>query len=129
MYEKNYTSLLSEEFEIRISNWIIREKGIIPSDLHWDGQKITIRNSLEYIEIKPVDSLFKIGDFLYSINKEYVDFESLLVSPKLWIGNKKVVDLLVQFHFESQILKKTMISNFMRNPSLGVKILTAKNPK
>ena len=107
MYEKNYTSLLSEEFEIRISNWIIREKGIIPSDLHWDGQKITIRNSLEYIEMKPVDSLFKIGDFLYSINKEYVDFESLLVSPKLWIGNQKVVDFIGLISFQ--------ISNFKEN--------------
>ena len=57
--------------------------------------------------MKSIDSLFKIGDFLYSVNKEYVDFESLLVSPNLWIGNQKVVDFIGIISFR--------ISNFKEN--------------
>ena len=73
MYEKIYTSLMCEGFEIRIPNWLIREKGVIPSDILWDGKTVSIRNETKPLVIQSNSGIFQIGDYSYIINKEFVD--------------------------------------------------------
>ena len=94
LYEKIYTSLMCEGFEIRIPNWLIREKGVIPSDILWDGKTVSIRNETKSLVIQLNSGIVHIGDFSYIINKEFVDLETLMISPYLWVGNQALVDFI-----------------------------------
>ena len=40
MYEKSYISLIKSNYEIRIPNWLLREKRITRRDIFWDGKQI-----------------------------------------------------------------------------------------
>ena len=40
MYEKSHISLIHTDYEIRIPNWLIREKSLTRRDISWDGKKI-----------------------------------------------------------------------------------------
>ena len=86
-------------FEIRIPNWLIREKGVIPSDIHWDGKTVSIRNETKSLVIRPNSGIFQIGDFSYITSKEYVDLETLMISPYLWVGNQPLVDFIGSIAF------------------------------
>ena len=114
MYVKNYTSLISKKIEIRIPNWLIREKGIIPSDIHWDGKTVSVRNETKSLVLHLGSGMIQIGDFSYRINREYIDFETLMISPYLWLGNQGLVDFTGPIAFR--------ISKFEINSSIQLNV-------
>ncbi|MFL2983852.1 MAG: GNAT family N-acetyltransferase [Candidatus Neomarinimicrobiota bacterium] len=87
LYEKNYSILHYDNKEIRIPNWIIREIGTVKSNLKWDGQILSISDSLKSLTLNWGKDTIHIGDFYYTYKTNTLDFDSIIQSPNLWIGN------------------------------------------
>ncbi len=95
MYKKNYTPLILNKTEIRIPNWFLREKSCLTSDIIpvKTGISIPKLNSKLIIEkCEAPGNNFRIGDFIYEINSEYIDFQLLLTNPLYWLGNYSLVN-------------------------------------
>ncbi|RMD50583.1 MAG: hypothetical protein D6830_02340, partial [Ignavibacteria bacterium] len=95
MYLQNYISVYVDILEVRVPNWFLREKGCLSRDLTADNKGISIPKQNLFLSIELIDSkkqLVKIGSFLYKMNKAYLDFQALLTTPVLWLGNRKLVE-------------------------------------
>ncbi len=91
MYEKNYISLHLGDFDLRVPNWFLREKGCLSEDLHASETGIKIEKynlSLTIQKIEGAKQLFRIGDFVYFCSKPFIDFQIFLASPFYWLGNR-----------------------------------------
>ena len=94
MYEKNYISLINGNYEIRIPNWILRDKSLTRGDLSWDGKFIfqyKIKNKLEF---KWSKTKLKIGNYYYNTTSTTISIEKFIRDPNLWIGNQPLVDFI-----------------------------------
>ena len=87
LYEKNYLSLIFDSKEIRIPNWLLREIGIIKSNLLWDGNKVFTSDKRKSLIINWSQKFIQIGDFIYEYKTDILDFEALIQFPPLWLGN------------------------------------------
>ena len=94
LYEKNYSSLFFDNKEIRIPNWIIREIGTLKNNLKWDGEKLSINDSSKLLILNWEKNSIRIGDFYYSNKTNILDFNSMIQSPNLWVGNFKFTDFM-----------------------------------
>ena len=94
LYEKNYSSLFFDNKEIRIPNWIIREIGTLKNNLKWDGEKLSINDSSKLLILNWEKDSIRIGDFYYSNKTNILDFNSMIQSPNLWVGNFKFTDFM-----------------------------------
>lgn len=92
MYEKDYNSFLYETDEVRIPKWLLRKSGIIANDLKWNGEKLRIRNVEKSLELKFNEPLIIIGDYTYKNTNMFLDFNKLVLSPELWLGNQQFVE-------------------------------------
>ncbi|MFC2088502.1 AMP-binding protein [Calditrichota bacterium] len=92
MYGKNYTSLLSDELEIRVPNWFLRNQGITANEITIKQNIIHLKNKKWDLIIKRLEKDIQIGQHLVSINKNYLDFGVILNSPLLWLGNEQLVN-------------------------------------
>ncbi len=95
MYEKNYTSLFKDQFEVRIPNWFLREKGILSRDIIITEKYIEIPKLNQKVEFKfnlNGKSECIVGNYRYSIKERFLDLQDLLNNSLLWIGNKKLFD-------------------------------------
>ncbi|MBC8215831.1 MAG: GNAT family N-acetyltransferase [Candidatus Marinimicrobia bacterium] len=99
MYEKHYLPIIHDEMEIRIPKWLMREKGIISTDITWDGKSISAGKSSNKLTSQRQESHIKFGDFLYAVPNNITDMEDLLRSPDLWLGNQELVDFTGQIAF------------------------------
>ncbi len=93
MYEKNYTSIFKNHFEVRIPNWFLREKGVLIRDINISGDFIEMtKNGLKirFCFSTKGTSEFVLGNFRYLLQENYLDFQSIISNPLLWIGNKKL---------------------------------------
>ncbi len=94
MYKKNYTPLKVGKIEVRIPNWFLREKSCLISDITVVDNGISIPKLESNIYITEIDStqkIFRIGDYKYKINSDYIDFQILLTNPNYWLGNRNLV--------------------------------------
>ncbi|MBZ0199535.1 MAG: AMP-binding protein, partial [Ignavibacteriaceae bacterium] len=95
MYAKDHTSLYIEEIEIRIPNWFLREQGCLSGDIikYEEGITLPKLNRNLIISVQQSDrSLVFIGDFIYRMQTYYIDFQTLLINPLFWIGNKGLLN-------------------------------------
>jgi len=94
MYEKPYISLYQDELEIRIPNWFLREKGCLSSDFQLNERGLLIKKYDALLAVRPGDNpgVFQIGDFLYRIEGNILDLQTLFVNPNYWLGNQCLVD-------------------------------------
>ncbi|MCW8814140.1 MAG: GNAT family N-acetyltransferase, partial [Chlorobium sp.] len=89
MYVRNDTSVFVGSSEVRIPNWFLREKGCLSRDI------VAIENEIAIPKLKlslPLnktreENVFRIGNFNYVITSRFIDLQSLLIDPLLWIGN------------------------------------------
>ncbi len=95
MYEKHYIPIIHDEFEIRIPKWFIREKGVISTDIEWDGKKLSTGNEDVPLTIfcEENDRIL-FGEFQYFIPNKIIDIEEIIKSPELWLGNQKLINFL-----------------------------------
>ncbi|MGB5531440.1 MAG: GNAT family N-acetyltransferase [Ignavibacteriaceae bacterium] len=89
MYVRNDTSVYVGGTEVRIPNWFLREKGCLSRDIISNESSIAIpklKLSLPLNKTKE-ENVFLIGNFNYLITSRFIDLQSLLIDPLLWIGN------------------------------------------
>ncbi|NOZ04227.1 MAG: GNAT family N-acetyltransferase [FCB group bacterium] len=94
MYAKDYISLVYNDYEIQLPNWFLREKGIIRSDITWDGREIRIRNHPDKLPLHWNGETVLVGDYRYSCPQGALDIQALLMSPELWLGNQTLVEFI-----------------------------------
>ncbi len=94
MYEKNYISLIHGDYEVKIPNWLLREKSLTRGDIRWDGKQIREYELTEGLPLKWTKKSLRIGDYQYHTNETTVSVENLLRDPTLWIGNQALVDFI-----------------------------------
>lgn len=99
MYEKNYISLIREDYEIQIPNWLLREKRLTRGDLRWDGKLIREYELDEGLGLKWTKTALKIGDFVYHAKDTTISFEKILRDPTLWLGNSALMDFIGEVGF------------------------------
>lgn len=95
MYMLNYTKLVFKNIIIRVPNWFLREKGILNRDIIIDRNGLKIPKLKLFLKVKSVDSqtnIYQIGNYLYHIKENFIDFQSLLTTPSCWLGNQKITD-------------------------------------
>jgi len=89
MYVRNDTSVFVGSSEVRIPNWFLREKGCLSRDIIANENGIAIpklKLSLPLNKTKE-ENVFRIGNFNYNITSRFIDLQSLLIDPLLWLGN------------------------------------------
>lgn len=94
MYVSNQTIVYSNKTEVRIPNWFLREKGCLSRDILASSDSITIPKLKLSLKLsrQADDKVYRIGSYNYKINSHYIDFQSFLIDPLLWIGNKELID-------------------------------------
>ncbi len=95
MYQKPHVELIVDDLELRIPNWFLREKSSLSGDIVAIKDGIAIPKLNISLCVKTIDKtrrLVRVGDFIYKLNKRYVDFQSVFTSPEVWLGNKSLVD-------------------------------------
>lgn len=93
MYEKNHTEIFIDDLELRIPNWFLREKSTLSSDILSKADKLVIPKLDLSLTIKKHDEKrIQIGNFIYKLDKKYIDFQSIFTSPEIWIGNQELFD-------------------------------------
>jgi len=104
MYTKNETTVYAGTSEIKIPNWILREKGCLGRDIIATEKGIGIpKLNLSLTINKTADkNVLRIGSFNYSIHSHFIDFQQLLIDPLLWIGNSELTTFtgtsIIQWH-------------------------------
>ena len=87
LYEKSYISLYHNEKEVRVPTWLLREIGILKSNLNWDGYSFTISHEHKSLSINWSSDNLQIGNFYYSIKSKLLDLDLFIQNPVLWLGN------------------------------------------
>ncbi|MEE9448979.1 MAG: AMP-binding protein, partial [Ignavibacteriaceae bacterium] len=141
MYTQDHTSIFVNKTEVRIPNWFLREKGCLSRDIIADEGGISITKLNLSLKLNPEQkskNIFRIGSYNYKSDSPYIDMQSLLTNPQLWIGNKEVVEFtgksIIQWYRSQNISehlkfysrsKEVIISENDRT-SLGKKISAAE---
>ncbi|RKY95143.1 MAG: hypothetical protein DRQ01_00540, partial [Ignavibacteriae bacterium] len=95
MYTRDHISVYVNKTEVRIPNWFLREKGCLSRDIVADNEGISIPKlnlSLKLNRKLESKNIFRIGSYKYKSDSPYIDMQSLLTNPQLWIGNKEVIE-------------------------------------
>lgn len=90
MYQKDHLALPFGKYEIKIPNWFLREKGSLSRDVKLKDDQLSFPKLKASLTIKCVDkknNVFRIGNYLYSIAADQIDFQSILTNPFYWLGN------------------------------------------
>ena len=99
MYEKNYISLIHEDYEIQIPNWILREKTLTRGDISWDGKNIIEYEITNKLNFNWSENILKIGDYNYHTSKKTISLDKLMRDPSLWLGNQPFVRFIGKIIF------------------------------
>jgi len=99
MYEKHYIPIIHGEHEIRIPKWLMREKGVISTDLSWDGAILKAGN--HHLTLKGINDslLIQLGDFEYTNLSTTIHLDDILKSPELWMGNHSLIQFIGDIAF------------------------------
>ncbi|MBL51697.1 MAG: hypothetical protein CMG57_07050 [Candidatus Marinimicrobia bacterium] len=130
LYEKNYVALYSGAKEVRIPNWLLREIGIVRSNLNWDGQNVIIHGQPEKLLLSWAGKKIQLGDFIYSIQSDIFDFESFIKSPSHWLGNFSFTNFVGPSIFrlkETELYSIIQIDLSIMNS--GLEPVTGTNPE
>jgi long-chain acyl-CoA synthetase len=94
MYVKNHTLVYIKNTEIRVPNWFLREKGSLSRDIITNDNSILIpklKLSLKFSQTKE-QKVYRIGSHNYLISTPFIDLQTILTDPLLWIGNTELVE-------------------------------------
>jgi len=95
MYKQNYTKLRLKNINIKIPNWFLREKGILSRDILIDKKGLKVPKLKLFLKLRTISShskIYQIGNYLYNIKENFIDFQSLLTTPSYWLGNQNLTD-------------------------------------
>lgn len=94
MYAKDYISLIHDQQELRVPNWILRDKGLVRGDIHWDGSHLALRGREGGLPLVWKNDHLRLGDLTYHTDRSCMNLEAFLASPELWLGNRSLVDFI-----------------------------------
>ncbi len=87
-YERNYVDLKLQGFYVRIPRWFYRDLGILESDIVIRQNSIYDRVNSKELSCRKFDNnTVQIGNLIYNIDGDIVDFDILAKQPLLWAGN------------------------------------------
>ncbi|MBZ0180003.1 MAG: GNAT family N-acetyltransferase [Melioribacteraceae bacterium] len=95
LYTKTYSELWVDDFEIRIPNWFLREKGCLNRDVLVSENGIAIpKLNLELMIHRKVknQNLFRIGCYYYKVESKFIDLQAFFINPIYWLGNSNLVN-------------------------------------
>lgn len=95
MYQKDHLSLPVKNYELKIPNWFLREKGALSRDVFFDNENLSIPKLKSSLTIKVIDeanSVLQIGSYTYQIKTKQIDLQSIITNPFYWIGNVALVE-------------------------------------
>lgn len=95
MYKQNYTKLVFKNISIRVPNWFLREKGILNRDIIIDKNGIKVPKLKLFLKVRSISNqsnIYQVGNYLYHIKENSIDFQSLLTTPSYWLGNQNLTD-------------------------------------
>jgi long-chain acyl-CoA synthetase len=125
MYTKNYISVLVKDFEVRIPNWFLREKGCLSRDIiaGLNGIEIPKINAVLAIErLRSDPNIFRIGSYDYRIYSNYIDMQTFLTNPTYWIGNEELFafsgDTIYQWYRQQSAQSKVKYDSADSNLSI-----------
>lgn len=95
MYKKDHLSLLLGNYEVKIPNWFLREKGALSRDVILTDNVLSIPKSRSSLIIKKLtgsQNIFQIGNFSYLIKSKQLDLQDILTNPYYFLGNVQLVE-------------------------------------
>ncbi|MFQ5823860.1 MAG: GNAT family N-acetyltransferase [bacterium] len=90
MYQKDYATFTVSGLEVRIPNWLLREKGLMADDIMVENSSLVLKPTKAVLQVEASQKesgKVRIGTFWYSIHENYLDISHLIDNPDLWIGN------------------------------------------
>jgi len=92
MYDRHYIMIGIKDREIRIPNWLLREKGLTPDEIKYEDGQLILKKGSKGLKIKLKKDQVQIGDNAYNIPGTVIDFGKILTDPVLWLGNTGIVE-------------------------------------
>ncbi len=94
LYQANYISFTHKGYEIIIPRWLIRDLGVLESDIELkNGHLINKVNGKRLrIGLCKKDNFFIIGDLAYYVKNKKIDIGRLIRQPRLWVANPQLTD-------------------------------------
>jgi long-chain acyl-CoA synthetase len=101
LYARSYVSLPVGGIEVRVPNWLLREKGLTADALYADPGAIRLQptgDRLVITRIAGTQNRFRIGTYTYAIDpadarggQTTIDLDPILRIPRHWVGNVELV--------------------------------------
>jgi predicted GNAT family acetyltransferase len=92
MYDRHYISMRIKDWEIRIPNWFLREKGLTPDEIKYEKNHLQLKNGSTGLKIRIKNGQVQIGDYVYKVSGKIIEFGRILTDPILWLGNTEIVE-------------------------------------
>ncbi len=107
LYQKDYHSLYLGNTEIKIPNWFLRERGCLSSDVKIEKNKIILPKLEKHLTVEKVGNRkYRIGDFIFLINKSEIELHEFFINPIYWLGNEGLVtftdETILQWYRQSK---------------------------
>lgn len=108
LYQNPWLSLRNGPLELRIPNWFLREKGMTANELSSNKGLLVHRNSEKSlsIEFDSENHEVEVGNYLYHLNGNVLDFDEMLADKSLWTGNLDFVNFFGSeiFHIDKAVI-------------------------
>ncbi len=115
MYTRNYQSLVHGNFELRLPDWIIRDRGVTRQEMHWNGKTLLFQEHELTVSIAENSREVKIGDFDYEFKGTVIDLQNLMTAPELWAGNCEwtafLDSALMRLHLHEPVASLTLLES------------------
>lgn len=83
------------EVRLVVPNWLLQTTGLTTQDLHVEGERLRLRQRGTSLVVHALeDGRTRIGDFVYRHPPGPLNLGVLLTTPRLWLGNGELVDLV-----------------------------------
>jgi predicted GNAT family acetyltransferase len=90
MYQKDHISLPLENFELKLPNWFLREKGALNRDVFLKDDILSIPKLKSTLKIRCIDqekNVIQIGNYTYRFTGKQIELQNILTNPFYWLGN------------------------------------------
>ncbi len=92
MYRKSYSIVMSDSLEIRIPNWFLRDFGLTSHEISMQKSNLQFKGLKWELPIQKINGKIKIGQFLFTLHRKYLNLGIILNNPLLWLGNEDLVN-------------------------------------
>ena len=107
MYAPNQANIESKGKIISFPNWLLKAMNIVAQDISWSGRYLKIEILSRKCKCQWQDDSLLLGEFVYTVNSKNVDLGSILLDPRLWLGNSALVIFFGDIIFQLIHYKKS----------------------